>query len=145
MDFYLHRLKCLEQLIQGRVDLGVFQPEDLYLASRMKGGDGSENLVITNEFRLYTEREWTALAFIIIGGIKKIFKRDTANDKVYFRLHECECTDEHEFDMVALVSNSPDVEINSLADLRGKRLCHPGFDDNGWLNDLSEIFLQVKF
>ena len=46
--------------------------------------------------------------------------------------------------MVTLVSNNPDIEINSLTDLRGKRLCHPGFDEHGWLNDFSEIFLQVK-
>lgn len=43
--------------------------------------------------------------------------------------------------MVVVVSN--DIEVNQLSDLRGKRLCHPGFDENGWLNDWSEVFSQV--
>lgn len=45
-----------------------------------------------------------------------------------------------EFDMVSLVTN--DAHITSLTDLKGKRLCHPGFDESGWLLDFSEIFLQ---
>ncbi|KAK7583899.1 hypothetical protein V9T40_004862 [Parthenolecanium corni] len=45
-----------------------------------------------------------------------------------------------EFDMVVLVSNG--VPVNSLSDLKGLRLCHPGFDENGWLYDWSEIFSQ---
>lgn len=49
--------------------------------------------------------------------------------------------EKYEFDMVVLVSNQ--VEINSLADLADKRLCHPGFDENGWLYDWSNIFSEV--
>lgn len=45
--------------------------------------------------------------------------------------------------MVAVVSN--EVEINSLADLKGKHLCHPGYDEKGWLTDWSEVFAQVLF
>lgn len=48
-----------------------------------------------------------------------------------------------EFDMVVLVSNG--VPVNSLSDLKGLRLCHPGFDENGWLYDWSEIFSQVWY
>ena len=50
--------------------------------------------------------------------------------------------EQYEFEMVVVVSN--EVEINSLDDLRGKRLCHPGFDESDLLtNDWSEVFSQV--
>lgn len=69
---------------------------------------------------------------------------------IYYFIIFCEILDvivsffleSFEFEMVVVVSN--EVEINSLEDLRGKRLCHPGFDENGWLNnDWSEVFSQV--
>ena len=47
----------MEQLLAGKVDLGVFKAEDLLLASQLSTSSESEqNLVITNEFRMYTTR-----------------------------------------------------------------------------------------
>ncbi|XP_065219202.1 transferrin-like isoform X2 [Planococcus citri] len=102
--FAVDRLRCLELLMAGKADFGVFKAEDLLISATQNKKDINE-LVVINEFR---------------------FLRDQP----------------YEFEMVVVVSN--DVEINSLADLQGKRLCHPGFDENGWMNnDWSEMFSQI--
>jgi hypothetical protein len=57
--FYFSRLGCMEQLMAGTVDLGVFKAEDLFLALQLSTfNQSAEDLVITNEFRTYSTCKW---------------------------------------------------------------------------------------
>lgn len=134
--FSVYRIRCLEEIIAGRADFGVFKAEDLYLASLISNASVQE-LVVTNEFRLFKNREFFhwSIEFIFTSWILSL-RIWCINEFMDIS------TEKFEFDMVSLVTN--DVHITSLTDLKGKRLCHPGFDETGWLLDFSEIFLQVK-
>jgi hypothetical protein len=51
--FSLHcRLDCLRKVLQGRADFGIFQAEDIVVASSYKNSD----VLITNEIRMFNSK-----------------------------------------------------------------------------------------
>lgn len=66
--------------------------------------------------------------------IKTNMRKLEIKSKIFF-------TEPYDYDMVVLVNE--DSGINNLENLRGKRLCHPGFFDgdtgNGWSNLISDV------
>jgi hypothetical protein len=59
------RLDCLRKILQGQADFGVFEPEDIIVASSYKNSD----VLIINEIRRFNSK--CILQFLVIHGKKK--------------------------------------------------------------------------
>jgi hypothetical protein len=52
LSFLQFRLDCLRKILQGQADFGVFEAEDIIVASSFKNAD----VLITNEIRRFTSK-----------------------------------------------------------------------------------------
>jgi len=59
------RLDCLRKILQGQADFGVFEAEDIIVASSYKNAD----VLITNEIRRFNSK--CIFKFLVINGKKK--------------------------------------------------------------------------
>jgi hypothetical protein len=66
--FYIYfRLDCLRKVLHGQADFGVFEAEDIIVASSYKNAD----VLITNEIRRFNSK---FINFLGIDSVKKIIK-----------------------------------------------------------------------
>jgi hypothetical protein len=65
LTFSHFRLDCLRKILQGQADFGVFEAEDIIVASSYKNAD----VLITNEIRRFNSEY--ILQFLGINGKKK--------------------------------------------------------------------------
>jgi len=65
LPFLNFRLDCLRKILQGQADFGVFEAEDIIVASSYKNAD----VLITNEIRRFDSK--CILQFLGINGQKK--------------------------------------------------------------------------
>jgi hypothetical protein len=65
--FIYFRLDCLRKVLQGQADFGVFEAEDIIVASSYKNAD----VLITNEIRRFNSK---CMYFLGINAMKKIIK-----------------------------------------------------------------------
>ena len=65
LSFLHFRLDCLRKVLQGQADFGIFEAEDIIVASSYKNAD----VLITNEIRRFNSK--CIFKFLGINGMKK--------------------------------------------------------------------------
>jgi len=65
LSLLLFRLHCLRKILQGQADFGVFEAEDIIVASSYKNAD----VLITNEIRRFNSK--CTFKFLGINGKEK--------------------------------------------------------------------------